>query len=100
MQNQITKTKQKVVILQEPSKDGFDISWRAGNMCLNRFCIDEEAGFEVSGVYRLNDISFFTVDEGWTNKQYKKEKGKDCQRLIIKLDVNSIMNIENPRRKF
>ena len=40
-------------MLQEPSKDAFDISLQAGNMLFNRFCIDEEAGFEFSGVYRL-----------------------------------------------
>ena len=82
MKKQIPKTKQKVVILQEQSKDGFDISWKAGNMYLNRFCIDEEAGFEVSGVYRLNDVSLFAVDEGLTDEHSRKEKGTDSQSLI------------------
>ena len=58
--------------MQEPSKDGFDISWKAENMYLNRFCIDEEAGFEVSGVYRLNEVTFFTVNEGLTVISNKK----------------------------
>ena len=29
------------------------LSQKAGSMMLNRFCIDEEAGFEFSGLYNL-----------------------------------------------
>ena len=79
----MTEIKQNLVVFMEEHEKPSFPSVKAGNMCLNRFCIDEEAGFEVSGVYRLKDISFFTVDEGWTDKQYRKEKGKDCQRLMI-----------------
>ena len=41
-------------MLQEPLNDTFDISLQDGNMLSNRFCIDEEAGFEFSGVHHLN----------------------------------------------
>ena len=33
----------------------WNISWKAGNMLLNRFCIDEDAAFESAGVYFLKD---------------------------------------------
>ena len=42
-------------MLMEPSNNAFDISLRAANMCLNRFCIDEDAGYECSGVYDLKE---------------------------------------------
>ena len=45
------KIKQNLVLLVEPPEDKFNISLKAGNMCLNRFCIDEDASFEFSGVY-------------------------------------------------
>ena len=38
-------------------KDAEDISWKAGNLFLNRFCIDEDAACELSGVYNLKEWS-------------------------------------------
>ena len=45
------KKMQNLVLLVEPPEGEYDISLKAGNMCLNRFCIDEDASFELSGVY-------------------------------------------------
>ena len=45
-----------IVLLIDPPKDGSDISLKAGNMILNRFCIDEEASFETTGIYYLNEL--------------------------------------------
>ena len=44
---------QNVVLLLESSKEPYNVSWKAGIMLLNRFCIDEDAGFESAGVYYL-----------------------------------------------
>ena len=35
----------------EPQFRPWDISLKGGNIFLNRFCVDEDAGFELSGVY-------------------------------------------------
>ena len=40
-----------------PSEDAYDISLKGGNMLLNRFCIDEDAAFELSGVNYLKETS-------------------------------------------
>jgi len=48
---------QNLIVLMEPSKDGDDVSLKTGNMILNRFCIDEDAAFELSGVYYLETSS-------------------------------------------
>ena len=34
----------------------YDISLKGGKMCLNRFCIDEDAAFELSGVHYLKSV--------------------------------------------
>ena len=45
---------QNLVVFIEPSKDASNISLKAGKLYLNRFCIDEDAACEFSGVYYLN----------------------------------------------
>ena len=60
---------QNLVLLIDSSDKKSDISLKAGKMCLNRFCIDEEAAFELSGVNYLNIRSEI-------NRNYaKKRKG-------------------------
>ena len=46
----MSKVMQNLVVLMEPSKDAWD-------MILNRFCIDEDAAFELSGVNYLKKSS-------------------------------------------
>ena len=46
---------QNVVLLVLQSNNPIDISWKGGNMILNRFCIDEEMANESSGVFYFND---------------------------------------------
>ena len=53
----MSKIMQNLVVLMEPSRDADDVSLKAGNMILNRFCIDEDAAFELSGVYYLKKSS-------------------------------------------
>ena len=49
--------KQNLVVLMEPTDLTFQISLKGGNMCFNRFCIDEDAAFELSGVHYLEKLS-------------------------------------------
>ena len=53
----MSKILQNLVVFMEPQRDYFsgasDVSMKGGNMCLNRFCIDEDAAFELSGVYSI-----------------------------------------------
>ena len=46
----MSKIMQNLVVLMEPSEEAWDTSLKGGNMILNRFCIDEDAAFELSGV--------------------------------------------------
>ena len=45
------KISQNLIILKDPFDDPYEISYDGGNMALNRFCIDEDAAFELSGVH-------------------------------------------------
>ena len=40
-----------VIVFVEPPKEANDISMKAGNLYINRLCIDEDAAFELSGVH-------------------------------------------------
>ena len=60
----------------EPSEDAHEISLKGGNMCLNRFCIDEDAAFESSGVYFLKKSSVaMTYQKEFKNERKSKGKG-------------------------
>ena len=71
----MSKNMQNLVLLMEPSEDAYEISLKGGNMCMNRFCIDEDATFELSGVHYLKKSS----DEIFYEKEFdleRKSKGK------------------------
>ena len=71
---------QNLVVLKDPVDDGRDISSKAGNMCFNRFCIDEDGAFELSGVYSLLKSSDEMADVDGENYKYfelaRSTKGK------------------------
>ena len=46
---------QNLVFFKLPPLGSFDISEKAEVMYLNRFCIDEDSSFELSGVYDLSE---------------------------------------------
>ena len=51
---------QNIVLLMEPEQlpdHDSDQPLKPGNMLLNRFCIDEEAAFESTGVYYLKTLT-------------------------------------------
>ena len=48
------KTLQNIFIFIEPQQSESITTLKCGNMILNRFCVEEDATFELSGVYYLN----------------------------------------------
>ena len=65
----MSKVKQNVVLFMEPSRDLSETTLKCGNMYLNRFSIDEDAAFEISGVYYFKEKRDFTL-----RKLTEKEK--------------------------
>ena len=58
---------QNVVLLMEPSNAAYDISLKAGKMILNRFCIDEDAAFESTGVFYLFKYPINNNTDHWNH---------------------------------
>ena len=78
-----SKIKQNLVVLMEPFEDAHRIDIKAGNMILNRFCIDEDAAFELSGVNYLEKTSR-DIEGGSIKFEVKrKEKGKEIILTIL-----------------
>ena len=73
----LSKLMQNVIVLNEANYVAYDVSSQYGNMCLNRFCIDEDAAFELSGVNYLtkssNDIKY---GHNLKFKAQREEKGR------------------------
>ena len=65
----MSKKMQNLVVFMEPSENACFTPLKGGNMILNRFCIDEDAAFELSGVNSLEKSSF--------NRNYSEEKGME-----------------------
>ena len=79
-----SKTMQNLVVLMEPSEDAYITPLKGGNMILNRFCIDEDAAFELSGVNSLKKSSNDTtcIKHGKSREfEVKRKKGKELSFL-------------------
>ena len=74
----VSKKMQNLLVFIEPSKDAYNTLLKGGNMILNRFCIDEDAAFELSGVNSLTKSSKDIRDEKSLKFKVKKiQKGKE-----------------------
>ena len=71
----MSKNMQNLVLLMEPSEDAWDISLKGGNMFMNRFSIDEDAAFQLSGVHYLKKLSWRIIEED-EFKDERESKGK------------------------
>ena len=81
----MTKTNHNLALLIQPTEDLWNISWRAGNMLLNRFHIDEDAAFESAGIYNLSS-------NGTNNSKGKDLKlvfGNNADTLLIVVNLNT-----------
>ena len=75
----MSKIMQNLVVLMDPSEAAWETSLKGGTMILNRFCIDEDAAFELSGVNYLKKLS---SKMDMTISQFKEEpKGKELSFL-------------------
>ena len=81
----MSKIMQNLVVLMEPSENAWRTSLRGGNMILNRFCIDEDAAFELAGVNSLKksslDLEVESPLEDIKFKVKRKLKGKEYSFL-------------------
>ena len=78
----MSKTMQNLVVLVEPNEHAWETPLKYGNMILNRFCIDEDAAFELPGVNYLKKTSY-DMRNGKSKKfkVQRKQKGKEYSFL-------------------
>ena len=94
---------QNLVVLMEQTEDSDKTPLKAGNMILNRFCIDEDAAFELSGVNYLKKSSFdMEVGKSIKFKVKRKVKGKEYSFLRSYLIFRNFifMQLIIPKRTF
>ena len=72
----MSENMQNLVVFIEPSEDACETPLKAGNMILNRFCIDEDAAFESSGVNSFKKSSY-DMERRDSLEFKRKEKGKE-----------------------
>ena len=70
--------KQNLVVFMDPSEDAYVVPLKGGNMMLNRFCIEEDAAFELSGVNYLKKSSV-QIKNGYDREFELKRKEKGME---------------------
>ena len=70
---------QNIVVFMEKSIFANETPLKSGNMILNRFCIDEDAAFELSGVNNLTNVSRHDVLHKKSQTKVEKAKGMEHQ---------------------
>ena len=63
---------QNIILLMDPSKTEWNISLKSGNLAINRLTIDEDAAFELSGIYYLKKYFYEMANKH--NRNYKDFK--------------------------
>ena len=77
--------KQNLVVFMEPSESAAMLPFKAGNLILNRFLIDEDAAFELSGVnYFKKSSRKIEYDSNPEFELKRNEKVKEYSFLRIK----------------
>ena len=81
----MAKNRQNLVVFIQPPTSTCEIGRKGSNMLLNRFCIEEDAAFELSGVHHM-DKSF--TDMKWhimpiKGKEFLCENRCFCQLLFV-----------------
>ena len=78
----MSKTMQNLVVLMEPSEAAYRTPLKGGIMILNRFCIDEDAAFELSGVnYLEKPCQSIAHGKNLELKEKRIAKGKEYSIL-------------------
>ena len=85
----MSKIMQNLVVFMEPSVEAYRTLSKGGKMILNRFCIDEDAAFELSGVNFLKKSSI-DMEIG-----KRKEKGKEYSFLRSYFIMRNLIFMEN-----
>ena len=91
----MSKLMQKIVLFLEPNDDAFDTPFKIGHLFMNRFAVDEDAGFEILKVLKLGKSSWKMVDprqpEYKNLESERQQKGMDLKHHV---QLHCIINCE------
>ena len=76
---------QGIVLFIEPHDDAFHTPFKIGHLFMNRFTIDENAGFEILKVLELEKTSFkmsFPMDPEYRNYESETERKVKGKGLV------------------
>ena len=80
---------QGIVIFIEPCDDAFNTPSKIGHLFMNRFAIDEDAGFEILNVLELEKTSY-KISRSKDPKYKNYEIGRIVKVMGLKLiEINS-----------
>ena len=83
------KIMQGIVLFIEPHDDAFHTPFKIGNLFMNRFAIDEDAGFEILNVLELEKTSY-KISRSKDPKYKNYEIGRIVKVMGLKLiEINS-----------
>ena len=71
----MSNKKQNLYVLLEQNQNTSITSVKAGNMFLNRFCIDEDAPFELDEIHYLKKYNYGEGRYIWSHPRQIDEKG-------------------------
>ena len=97
----MAKIMQNLVVLMNEIDIHWDISCKAGKMCFNRFCIDEDAAFELSGVWYTKRASILKEDS--KGKGYPMSTTTAYNKLhwsVLLALINSRLHLVIPIQSF
>ena len=87
---------QKIVLFIEPNEDAFQTPLKIGNLFMNRFAVDEDAASEILKIFELEKTSWemsYHKHSNYKNfAEERKQKGKDLNNKINRLNCFTIMN--------
>ena len=70
------KLMQKLVFFIEPTDKGYELSSTVGNLYMNRFAIDEDAGHEIVNIHEAT-FKTHREDHLFLPNEEKKQQGTD-----------------------
>ena len=84
----MTKTWQNIILIIEPPNEPWVFPSKIGNSYINRFTIDEDAAFELLGIYYLSNELVITK----TQSGIRKRKSQESRAYDLKTLTNAIQN--------
>ena len=70
----MTENMKNIIVFIEPNEHSFSPNWKIAHLYLNRFTIDEDASFELLGVYYLKKCHKDLVNQPEEFRVQRKEK--------------------------